>query len=371
MAVRSTLLDSPLQVARGQASGRDRSSNRASALEETAKAQIYRQWRRGATVEALARQSGRSSGSIEKALNEIRARRLLEMDLAFIHDPSFEARDAERVILAPLPEHPLETPRGKVPAGTPPYLASLYSNAPLLSRERELHLFRAMNFLKYRASKLRETLDPARATRPRIEKIERLVEQASEIMNQIVRANLRLVVSIAKKRVGPTTNLFELVSDGNLSLMRAAAKFDYARGFKFSTYASWAIMKNFDRSIPREQCRRTRFLTSHDEFFESAADYRSSEHDFESDHSRNQETVSGMLDRLNPRERQILMGRYGLAGSDELTLGQLGKELGISKERVRQIETRACEKLRKFAQDQKPWGSPASSIPIQVGHSAR
>jgi len=66
------------------------------------------------------------------------------------------------------------------------------------------------------------------------------------VQNQIIRANLRLVVSIAKKRVGATTaDLFELVSDGNMSLMRAVEKFDFSRGFKFSTYASWAIIKNF------------------------------------------------------------------------------------------------------------------------------
>ena len=62
--------------------------------------------------------------------------------------------------------------------------------------------------------------------------------------NQIIRSNLRLVVSIAKRHVGPSNNFFELVSDGNMSLIRAVEKFDYSRGNKFSTYASWAIMKN-------------------------------------------------------------------------------------------------------------------------------
>ena len=85
-----------------------------------------------------------------------------------------------------------------------------------------------------------------------MDEIERLYDQAVTVKNQIVRANLRLVVSIAKRHVGPTDNFFELVSDGNMSLIRAAEKFDYARGNKFSTYASWAIMKNFARTIPDE-----------------------------------------------------------------------------------------------------------------------
>src|SRR5262249_14679004 len=143
--------------------------------------------------------------------------------------------------------------RVKPPAGLPPYLASLYGDAPLLSREQEAHLFRKMNYLKYRAAKLREALDPARARTADLDEYERLQGEALAVKNQIIRANLRLVVSIAKKRVGTTNNFFELVSDGNMSLIRAVEKFDFARGFKFSTYASWAIMKNFARSIPEEK----------------------------------------------------------------------------------------------------------------------
>src|SRR5260221_239987 len=187
------------------------------------------------------------------------------------------------------------------PGGLPPYLASLYGDATVLSREQEVHLFRKMNYLKFRAYKLREAIDPARARGPELDEIDRLQEEALAVKNQIIGANLRLVVSIAKKRVGPANNFFELVSDGNMSLIRAVEKFDFSRGFKFSTYASWAIMKNFARTIPEEKTRRDRFVTGHDEMFDSAADHRSDEHETESDHRRNQETVRGMLGRLNDR----------------------------------------------------------------------
>jgi RNA polymerase primary sigma factor len=196
-------------------------------------------------------------------------------------------------------------------------------------------------------------MDPARVKATHLDEIERLQAEALTVKNQIIRANLRLVVSIAKKRVGPTNNFFELVSDGNMSLIRAVEKFDFSRGFKFSTYASWAIMKNFARTIPEEKTRRDRFVTGHDEMFDAAADHRSDERETESDHRRNQETVRGMLGRLSDRERQILVSRYGLNGSAELTLEQLGRELGITKERVRQIESRAQEKLRKFALERR------------------
>jgi hypothetical protein len=136
---------------------------------------------------------------------------------------------------------------------------------PLLTREQEAHLFRKYNYLKYKAAKLRQELDPAQPKSSLMDEIEGLQSEAVTIKNEIARANLRLVVSIAKRHVTPDQNFFELVSDGNVSLLRAIEKFDFARGNKFSTYASWAIMKNFARTIPGEYRQRDRFRTSYDE----------------------------------------------------------------------------------------------------------
>ena len=107
-----------------------------------------------------------------------------------------------------------------------------------------------------------------------MDEIEALCQDAVATKNQIIRANLRLVVSIAKRHVGPAENFFELVSDGNVSLMRAAEKFDFSRGNKFSTYATWAIMKNYARTIPDEHRYRDRFRTSQAEDFTSTEDDR-------------------------------------------------------------------------------------------------
>ncbi len=177
--------------------------------------------------------------------------------------------------------------------------------------------------------------------------------EALSIKNQIIGANLRLVVSIAKKHVGPMNNLFELISDGNMSLIRAVEKFDASRGFKFSTYASWAIMKNFSRTIPEERYRRDRFITGHEEIFQAAPDDRGDVHQQESDQRRTEETVRGMLDRLNDRERRILIARYGIGGAGPQTLEQIGRELRVTKERVRQLESRARDKLREIARQQE------------------
>jgi RNA polymerase primary sigma factor len=317
-------------------------------LDEAEKGRIYRLWRQGATVDALADQLGRSRAAITRVVNEQRAERLLETKLEYMHHASFDDPAEREVILGPMPESDGNDGRMDAPSGLPPYLASLYE-APLLNREQEAHLFRKMNYLKYQAHRLREKLDPARATASQIEAIERLQEEALAVKNQIISANLRLVVSIAKRHLKPTNNLFELVSDGNISLIRAVEKFDYSRGNKFSTYASWAIMRNFARTIPREDHRRDRYVTGNDEMFEAAADSRADEHEQESVHQRMKAAVQQLLDRLDDREQRIIISRFGIDGSDALTLEQLGRELGITKERVRQLETRAQEKLRRLA----------------------
>ena len=326
----------------------------ASPLDDSAKAEIYKQFRRGNSAEVLAKQFGRTRSSVYRVLNEMRARKILDVKLEMMPHPSFDERSEHELILGPLPDplDPKALRKARVPKDLPPYLASLYEVA-LLSREQEAHLFRKMNFLKYQAHLLRTTMDPTKARSTDLDRIEQLQEQALAVKNQIIRSNLRLVVSIAKRHVGPTNNFFELVSDGNMSLIRAVEKFDYARGNKFSTYASWAIMKNFARTIPEENYRRDRFVTGHEAMFEAAADTRADEHEYESSVKRMQDAVKGMLGRLDDRERRIIVSRYGLGGAHEQTLEQLGRDLGITKERVRQIESRAQDKLRKIAAESK------------------
>jgi RNA polymerase primary sigma factor len=354
MAAWQILLERPAGPVRVRSRSRGAEAIRTAPLDEAAKGQVHRQWRLGASVEVLAEEYGRSGAGIERVINEVRAHRILEQTLDYIYHPSFDASGAESTILGPVPAATRSTKAAiRPPAELPPYLASLYNEAALLSADQEAHLFRKMNYLKYRAVRLREALDPASARTSELDEIERLQGEALAIKNQIIRANLRLVVSIARKRVGPTHDFFELVSDGNMSLIRAVEKFDVSRGFKFSTYACWAMIKNFARAIPEEKNRRDRFVTGHGELFEAAADHRGDERASESDHWRNQQTVQGMLGHLNDRERQILVRRFGLGGASETTLEQLGKEMGITKERVRQIESRAQEKLRKLAREQR------------------
>ncbi len=291
----------------------------------------------------------------ERVLNEQRARCILERKHDYVYDQSFDVPGAEATILAPMPGGAYwATAGGWLPASQRLHMATSCGGAPVLDAEQESHLFRRMNYLKYRAGMLIESLDPAHALEPELDEIERLQEEALAVKNQIIRANLRLVVSIAKKRSGPNRNFFELVSDGNLGLIRAVEKFDFARGFRFSTYASKAITRRFARSIPQELRRHQRFITGFETMLSAAADHRAEEPVFESDPRLNWKSVEGMLGRLNDRERQILVSRYGLEGANVLTLAELGTELGVTRQRVRQIESKAREKLRTLVLEESP-----------------
>ena len=242
-------------------------------LNDEMKAQLYQLYRRGTSVDNLAKKYGRTRSSIHRIVNDIRAQRIAELPLDYMHNDEFYDAN-EKSVLGPMPESETAARKTRVPSGLPHYLASLYE-VPLLNREQEYHLFRKYNYLKFKAAKLRKDLETGRTTASLMSKIEDLYELAVKTKNQIVQANLRLVVSIAKRHVSANDEFFGLVSDGNMSLIRAAEKFDYGRGNKFSTYASWAIMKNFARTIPDEYKQRDRFRTSSDEMFQATQDERS------------------------------------------------------------------------------------------------
>jgi len=135
-------------------------------------------------------------------------------------------------------------------------------------------------------------------------------------------------------------------------LIKAVGKFDFSRGFRFSTYASWAIMKNFARTIPDVLRQRSRFCTSCSEMFSAVEDTRADQYEQESAQIQRESHVEGILKRLDERERQIVTSRFGLTrGQEPRTLKQVGAALGITKERVRQIQSRAMGRLKQAAEE--------------------
>ncbi len=324
-----------------------------SPLTEEQKTEIFRRFTRGVSVDRLASRFCRTKASVYRIIAEVRARRLLEQPIDFIDSEEFTAARADALILGPPPERNSRAPRVKAPPGLPPYLASLYS-IPLLTREDEVYYFRKMNYLKRKAAELREQLDLARPRTRDMNATEELLDQSVEIKNFLIRSNLRLVVSIAKRHIRPNSHFFEMVSDGNMSLIRAIEKFDYSKGNKFSTYATWAIMKNFARSIPAEHTLLDRFRTGSDDVFDRSTDQRSDQFQQELVNRKQHQLIMGILDQLDDREKNIILFRYGLSqGAEPQTLEQVGNRFGVTKERIRQLEARALGKLKKIARDAK------------------
>lgn len=320
-------------------------------MTEELRSEIFRSFRRGVPADILANRYCRTKSSVYRIVAEVRAQRLLEQPIDYMDSDEFHTDAAEERILTAPPEGKNTTPT-RVPPGLPPYLASLYS-IPLLTKEEEVYYFRKMNFLKFKAAELRETIDPTRPKTKDMNQIEEYLDKAVEIKNFLIRSNLRLVVSIAKRHIKPSGNFFEMVSDGNMSLIRAIEKFDYSKGNKFSTYASWAIMKNFARSIPAEHTRLDRFRTGKDEIFMQSTDTRDNPFQQELNNKKQHQALMGILDQLDDREKNIILYRYGLIkGSEPQTLEQVGTRFGVTKERIRQLEARALKKARKIAQEE-------------------
>lgn len=305
----------------------------------------------GDTVTSIAKRFNRTRSSMYRVVNEVRAKELVRTPVDFIYNPEFDDPAREAIILAEMPgkaEFEAKRAAKSPPKDVPAHMAHLYE-WPLLTKEQEQHLFRKMNFLKYKLHKLQQSLDPAKAKVADLMKIEELQEGIRECRDLLINCNQRLVYAQAKQKLALGENIDDLVSDGNLSLMRAVEKFDYSRGNKFSTYATWAIMKNFARSIPDAKTHKQRYMTGHDELFEAKADVRTDEQEVLAQADAARARVNRLLEHLDARTREVIRMRTGLDGCEEMTLEQIGQHFGITKERVRQINVRGMKMLREWA----------------------
>ena len=318
-------------------------------LKEKDKVELFASYLDEVPISKLAKKYNRTPGSVHRIINEMKADRISNIPIDYVHNELFESLEADKIILTEPDEGELpkkgKARKVKPPSGLPPYLKKLY-DFPLLTPAKEQHLFRKYNYLKHCAFKMREKLLSSKTSAAVLKDIEKLLLHAKVVKDQIASSNLRLVVSIAKKHTSGSLTLFELISDGNISLLRAVEKFDYAKGFRFSTYASWAIIKNFARTVPKEKYQLDRFSTGHEELFDVASSLRTYDPNLNNSFEL-RESLGVLLAHLSTRERTILIDHYGLEEDEGTkTFQQLGDRLGISKERVRQIEIQALSKLK-------------------------
>ncbi|WP_428937985.1 sigma-70 family RNA polymerase sigma factor [Fontivita pretiosa] len=311
-------------------------------------ARILRAYRRGVSLKQLARKYHRNRAAIYRVIIDERIARLNRRKVNFIDDPLYHQPDAaatiQRIVEAAQQQIPAQSPAGeelRIPKDLPPYLQELY-RTPLLTVEQERALFLKFNFHKWQFVQARRRLEPQFARARELDVLEGYLRQAIETKNAIVRANLRLVVSVARKHLRPGLNLMELISEGNLTLMRAVESFDIHRGNRFSTYATLALMKGFARSVPLMQA-----AASHVRGQPLVGDLPDTRQQPAIERLAHRDQVQALLARLDERERIILRAHYGLNDSTAAaSYEELGVRLGISKQRVRQIEQAALAKLR-------------------------
>jgi len=285
-----------------------------------------------------------------------RARKILGRETGFISNSSFVACGAddlqcETELLRRVEQGERVAVANEYTKSLPGHLARL-CETPLLSREEEHDLFRRMNFLKYRANSLRATVRPNHADAATLDRIDDHLHRAELIRDHIVRANMRLVMSIVKRFANQKHSFDELLSDGTNSMMKAVDKFDYDRGFRFSTYATRAVTRELYRSIERSHHHRTRFSTNTEESLDYSVDSNSSKHDQRPCDQQLYRSLREMIAKLDDREQLVVAGRFGLDNSGrKSTFVAIGAALGISKERARQLGERAMKKLRGMSRE--------------------
>jgi RNA polymerase sigma factor (sigma-70 family) len=294
-------------------------------------------------------------GFLDSAL-QARARVWMQREVAFIDHPAFRQRDAEAIddvlaFAATVEDLPLQA---EIPDKLPPYLRRL-CEVPLLTADDE-------RCLKFQANVLRMRLREDSILASDLDQIELLVQGAEKIRNRIIRANMRLVMSIVKHYISDSMAFDDLLSEGAAALLRATEKFDCSRGFRFSTYVTKVVRREVFRLVMSHKRQSDRYATGTWDFIGEQSEERSDEVDNEVDLSALRGDLTEFFGNLDPREQAILRARFGMDHDDKApSLNDLGRRMGVSKERVRQLEMRAIRKLQKQFQQRRAERREAAS----------
>jgi len=224
----------------------------------------------------------------------------------------------------------------------------------ILTAAEEKVLFHQFNYARHVVWKLQQDVWARPDRKPSPEQADEILywyRKSERIREQIAETNLALVLAMAKRTRMSEVDFADLVSEGNMALLRAVDKFDAGRGFKFSTYACRAILKAFSRQGMKLSKYRQRFPTDFDPKLEKSNWLETRREDYERDAADEvRRIVIENRAELSDVERTVIEHRFGMesGGAEKpMTLEQVGQIIGVTKERVRQIQNKAMEKIRR------------------------
>ncbi len=282
---------------------------------------------------------------------------MLTVEQDYIDSPEFRKDGAEQRIYDEAPDirkpdtswyHPVMDDIS--PSRTREYKST---EQVILTAAEERVLFLQYNYARHRIGELQKDVWGTPDRKPTADQAEEMLSWrriADRLREQIANTNLALVLAMAKRTRMSEVDFADLVSEGNMALLRAVDKFDCGRGFKFSTYACRAILKAFSRQGMKLSKHRQRFPTDFDPKLEKSDYIERKREEFEKDAADEvRRIVVENSAELSDIEKTVISHRFGLDGEETdktLTLEQVGRIIGVTKERVRQIQNKALEKIR-------------------------
>jgi len=299
----------------------------------------------------LTRRSRHGPIRLPRSLRE-QVERILAEDYAYMDSPVFRRKHIEQELfdresepqLPPTAWYQPTTQDGDDPANSP----------TLMNADEERLMFLRFNYAKRRLCELSRQIDREPLSRELANQLLLWHRRFEHFREYLVRTNLALVLAMAKRTRLGQTDFAEIVSEGNMALLRAADKFSVDRGFKFSTYACRAILKAFSRTSLKASRYRNRFPVEFEPEMEKSdwSDRRRQTIEEECiDELKN--IVDRNLADLTNVEQTVIRRRFNWQEQAEspLTLEEVGRIIGVTKERVRQIQNKALAKIRQVMED--------------------
>jgi RNA polymerase sigma factor (sigma-70 family) len=309
-----------------------------------------------ATMTSSAKGTGSRTAAGETIPRAMRQRveALLAETYAFMDSPIFQQKDIEKELFTFEVEPQLPMTSWYQPTRDEAIDQAMVGAPQLMKGAEEKLMFLRFNYCKLKLQKLQRLIKKSGLTRGRAEQVIEWHRRFEHFREYLVRTNLALVLAMAKRTRLGEVDFAEIVSEGNMALIRAVEKFNVDRGFKFSTYACRAILKAFSRTAQKSSKHRTRFPVEFEPDMEKS-DWADRKRDMVEEDCIDE--LKAIVDRnladLSNVEETVIRRRFNWQQQEEhpLTLEEVGQIIGVTKERVRQIQNKALAKIRNVMEE--------------------